>query len=183
MLAHVIYRFAGFELDLARVELRAEGRVRPLEPQVFALLALLVESRDRLVSRDEIIEKVWDGRVVTDAAVASRIKSLRQAIGDDGKRQDVIRTLHGQGFRFVAPVRAVQDPAPAQEAVRADAARPSIAVLPFRLVGDAGIWTAVTEALPDEIIIDLARLRWLLVTARGSSFRLRASDADIGEIG
>jgi TolB-like protein len=185
MLAPVIYRFAGFELDLARVELRAEGRLHPLEPQVFALLALLVENRDRLVSREEIIEKVWDGRVVTDAAVASRIKSLRQAIGDDGKRQHLIRTLHGQGFRFVAPVRAVQDatPAPAQEAARADAARPSIAVLPFRLVGDAGIWTAVTEALPDELIIDLARLRWLLVTARGSSFRLRASDADIGEIG
>ena len=181
----VIYRFAGFELDLARVELRAEGRVRPLEPQVFSLLALLVENRDRLVSREEIIEKVWDGRVVTDAAVASRIKSLRQAIGDDGKRQDLVRTLHGQGFRFVAPVRAVRDTAsaPAQEAVRADAARPSIAVLPFRLVGDAGTWTAVTEALPDELIIDLARLRWLLVTARGSSFRLRASDADIIEIG
>ena len=185
MLAPVIYRFAGFELDLARVELREGGGVRPLEPQVFALLALLVENRDRLVSREEIIEKVWDGRVVTDAAVASRVKSLRQAIGDDGKRQEFIRTLHGQGFRFVAPVRAVQDatPAPAQEAVRADAARPSIAVLPFRLVGDAGAWTAVTEALPDELIIDLARLRWLLVTARGSSFRLRASDADIGEIG
>ena len=181
----VIYRFAGFELDLARVELRAKGRVRPLEPQVFSLLALLVENRDRLVSREEIIEKVWDGRVVTDAAVASRIKSLRQAIGDDGKRQDLVRTLHGQGFRFVAPVRAVPDaaPAPAQEAVRADAARPSIAVLPFRLVGDAGTWTAVTEALPDELIIDLARLRWLLVTARGSSFRLRASDPDIIEIG
>ena len=93
MLAPVIYRFAGFELDLARVELRAEGRALPLEPQVFALLALLVENRDRLVSRDEIIEKVWDGRVVTDAAVASRIKSLRQAIGDDGKRQDFVIEL------------------------------------------------------------------------------------------
>ena len=71
----------------------------------------------------------------------------------------------------------------APEAARADVTKPSIAVLPFRLIGDAGPWAAVAEALPDELIIDLARLRWLFVTARGSSFRLRASDADMGEIG
>jgi TolB-like protein len=192
MLATVIYRFAEFELDLARVELRSHGAVLPLEPQVFALLALLVENRDRLVSRDEIVEKVWDNRVVTDAAVASRIKSARQALGDDGKSQRFIRTLHRQGLRFVAPVRAAQAAGlaalptaggAAPEAARADVAKPSIAVLPFRLIGDAGPWAAVAEALPDELIIDLARLRWLFVTARGSSFRLRASDADMGEIG
>ena len=193
MLASVIYRFAEFELDLAKVELRARGAACPLEPQVFALLALLVENRERLVSRDEIIEKVWDGRVVTDAAVASRVKSARQALGDDGKRQRFIRTLHRQGFRFVAPVRAVQATGPVvapstaaggmPAAVRAEVAKPSIAVLPFRIIGDAGRWAAVAEALPDELIIDLARLRWLFVTARGSSFRLRSSDVDMGEIG
>ena len=106
MLAAVIYRFGEFELDLARVELRADGAACPLEPQVFALLALLVENRERLVSRDEIIEKVWDGRVVSDAAIASRVKSARQALGDDGKAQRFIRTMHRQGFRFVAPARA-----------------------------------------------------------------------------
>ena len=72
-----------------------------LEPQVFALLALLVENSERLVSKDEIIEKVWDGRIVSDAAVASRVKSARQALGDDGKSQQFIRTIHGQGYRFV----------------------------------------------------------------------------------
>src|SRR5688500_17929417 len=107
MLPPVIYRFAEFELDLARAELRAEGEARALEPQVFALLALLVENRDRLVSRDEIFEKIWDGRVVSDAALASRVKSARQVLGDDGKSQRFIRTLHGQGFRFVAEARAV----------------------------------------------------------------------------
>lgn len=192
MLAAVIYRFAEFELDLARVELRARGTAVALEPQVFAVLALLVENRDRLVSRDEIIEKVWDNRPVTDAAVASRVKSARQALGDDGREQRFIRTLHRQGFRFVAPVRALKAAGPAAsplpagaapEPTRAEATKPSIAVLPFRLVGDAGPWAAVAEALPDELIIDLARLRWLFVTARGSSFRLRASDADMGEIG
>jgi len=189
MLAPVIYRFEGFELDLARLELRLEGSVRPVEPQVFALLALLVENRERVLSRDELIEKVWDGRVVSDSAVASRVKSARQALGDDGAQQRFIRTLNRQGFRFVAPVRAesaaggLSAPPAAPAAARAEAARPSIAVLPFRVIGDAGPWGTVAEALPDELIVDLARLRWLFVTARGSSFRLRASDADMGEIG
>lgn len=192
----MIYRFGHFELDLSRSELRAEGAVRPVEPQVFALLVLLVENRDRLVTRDEIIEKVWDGRVISDAAVASRIKSARRAVGDDGKRQHCIRTLHRRGFRFVQDVRIARSTpatAPIELATPAmtappdrvdDAARrPSIAVLPFRIIGDAGPHAAIGEALPHELIMDLARLRWLLVTARGSSFRLRASDTDADEIG
>ena len=191
MLAAVIYRFGEFELDLARAELRAGGSTCALEPQVFALLTHLVENRERLVSRDELLEKVWDGRVVSDSAIASRIKSARQALGDDGTAQRFIRTVHGQGFRFVAPVKAARaeviatpgTPAAATEAPRPEAAKPSIAVLPFRLLGDAGPYAAIAEALPDELIIDLARLRWLFVTARGSSFRLRASDADMVEIG
>ncbi len=199
MLVPVIYRFDDFELDLARAELRAGGAVCPVEPQVFALLALLVENRDRLVSRDEILEKVWDGRIVSDAAIASRIKSARQALGDDGKTQRYIRTAHRLGFRFVAPARAVKGDAAigrnegagdtttrtvsGAERTPQPATRPSIAVLPFRLIGDAGRHAAIAEALSDELIVDLARLRWLFVTARGSSFRLRASDADMGEIG
>jgi len=94
----MLFRFGDFELDTTRVELRSGGDAVPVEPQVFALLALLVENRERLVSRDEIIEKVWDGRVVSEAAVASRIKSARQALGDDGKAQRCIRTIHGQGL-------------------------------------------------------------------------------------
>ena len=192
MLAAVIYRFGEFELDLARAELRADGAACPLEPQVFALITHLVENRERLVSRDELLEKVWDGRVVSDAAIASRIKSARRALRDDGTAQRLIRTVHRQGFRFMAPVKVVKaegviasgpDAAATHEAARVDTAKPSIAVLPFRLIGDPGSHAAVAEALPDELIIDLARLRWLFVTSRGSSFRLRASDADMREIG
>lgn len=195
MLARMVYRFGAFELDTARVELRAGGEVRPLEPQVFALLALLLENRERLLSRDEIIEKVWDGRVVSDAAVASRVKSARQAIGDDGKTQRFIRTVHRKGFRFVAEVGVTHDVA-AIPVMSADApvagpggaaavetAGPSIAVLPFRLIGGGGPFTAIGDALADELIIELSRLRWLLVTARGSSFRLREPGADMGAIG
>src|SRR6516162_6128051 len=104
----MIFKFADFELDLAAVELRAAGQVVRLEPQVFALLALLVGNSERLVSRDEIIEKVWDGRVVSEAALDSRVKSARQALGDDGRSQRFIRTLHGQGYRFVAETRVVR---------------------------------------------------------------------------
>jgi len=195
----MIYQFGAFELDLATVELRSGAEVRRLEPQVFALLALLVENRDRVVSREEIIEKVWDGRIVSESAVSSRVKSARQAIGDDGRSQQLIRTLHGQGFRFVAPVRTrrasasagsaetgVGAPAQSVESVvrqAEQAMRPSLAVLPFRILGEPGRYAALASALPDELITELSHLRWLLVTARGSSFRLRTTDADFPEIG
>jgi TolB-like protein len=191
----MIYAFGQFELDLAAVELRADGKLVDLEPQVFALLALLVENSERVVSRDEIIEKVWDGRVVSDAAVASRVKTARQALGDDGKSQQFIRTLHGNGYRFVAKARVVRTPTAAAEANRADPAladmvhrldrisRPSLAVLPFRYIAGDARYAALASALPDELITDLSRLRWLLVTARGSSFRLRVPEADFEEIG
>ena len=190
----MIYRFDSFELDLATVELRDGGQVRKLEPQVFALLALLVENRERLVSKEEIIDKVWDGRVVSDAAVASRVKSARQALGDDGKAQRFVRTIHGRGYRFVADARASRDTA-IWSADSADTAagaaikhfdtisRPSLAVLPFRLIGDGGRYAALAVAVPDELIAELSRLRWLFITARGSSFRLRAPDTDFSEIG
>ena len=194
ILGRMIYRFGAFELDLARVELRADGEPCPIEPQVFALLAFLVEHRERMVSKDEILEKVWEGRVVSDSALASRIKSARKVLGDDGKAQRYIRTVHGQGFRFVAEARAERDTRgsivmPDTASAIADAgpaelsSRPSIAVLPFEPVGNVGRFVAIGEALPHELITELARLRWLLVTARGSSFRLRYTDSDPVEIG
>ena len=163
-------RFAHFELDLAAVELRAGGRALGLEPQVFALLALLVENRERLVSKAEIIEKVWDGRMVSDAAVASRIKSVRQALGDDGKSQQFVRTIHGQGYRFVAQARASRSAAQAPASAGSEdethhglsdmvqrldrISRPSLAVLPFRFVGSDERYAALATALPDELITD-----------------------------
>jgi TolB-like protein len=190
----MIYRFDDFELDLDRGELRAAGQPQPVEPQVFALLALLIQNRERLLSQDELIEKVWDGRVVSDSAISSRIKLARQALSDDGKAQRYIRTVHRRGFRFVADVRVlsssprtVQQPEP--EAATAGAAppdptgRPSIAVLPLQLLGDPGPYAAVADALPHELIAELARLRWLFVIARGSTFRLRGADTDPLEVG
>jgi DNA-binding winged helix-turn-helix (wHTH) protein/tetratricopeptide (TPR) repeat protein len=183
MLTGMLYRFGPFELDTAKVELRTGGETRQLERQVFALLTLLVENGDRLVSKDEIVEKVWEGRVVSDAAIASRIKTARQALGDDGKAQRFIKTIHGRGFRFVAPVGVSHVPMAKASSAEASLSRPSIAVLGFRLVGDAGPYAAIADALPLELIAELSRVRWLLVTAHGSSFRLRALDLDMTEAG
>lgn len=182
----MLYRFGSFELDTAKVELRRDGENRPVERQVFALLTLLVENRDRLVSKDEIIEKVWDGRIVSDAAVSSRIKSARQALGDDGKAQRFIKTMHGRGLRFVADVKttlATKLPSDTAALGTEAAPRPSIAVLPFRLIGDAGPFAYIADALPHELIAELARLRWLFVTARGSSFHMRGLAPDLEEVG
>ena len=192
----MIYHFGPFELDLARVELRKSGSPLPLEPQVFALLAFLVEHRERLVSKDEIFEKVWDGRIVTDSALTSRVKLARRALGDDGKSQRLIKTIHGQGFRFVADVRVQRtaaivssepgeppggslDPDPSVKAGE----QPSIAVLPFRFIGESSTFANIAEGLPHELITELARLRWLFVIARGSSFRLRGQDLDERAVG
>jgi DNA-binding winged helix-turn-helix (wHTH) protein/TolB-like protein len=191
----MIYQFDPFELDIATFELRAGGKTCSLEPQVFALLTLLVENRDRLVSKEEMIEKVWDGRVVSDAAVASRVKSARQALGDDSKSQRFIKTLHRRGYRFVANVRVSRGTAAdggnvgvvggvgAATQRLEQISRPSLAVLPFRLFGDGGRYAALAVALPAELITELSRLRWLFVTARASSFRLRRSDTEFCDIG
>jgi len=185
----MVYRFDQFELDRSKAELRRRGEVVPVEPQVFALLLLLVENRDRLVSRDEVVEKVWDGRIVSESAVDSRVKSARRALGDDGKAQRFIRTIHGKGFRFVAEasegaaVRDGMDQVIAPSLAHEADPKPSIAVLPFRLIGAAGPYATIAEALPDELIAELARLRWLFVIARGSSFRFRSPAPDLQSVG
>src|SRR5215472_13798533 len=102
----MIYAFEDCRLDLGAHELTRAGQAVPLERQVFALLALLVENNGRLISRDEIVERIWGGRIVSEAALSSRIKSARAAIGDDGRAQRLIRTHHGVGYRFVGEVRA-----------------------------------------------------------------------------
>lgn len=188
---HFIYRFGDFELDPARFELRAhDGRIH-VEPQVLSLLLLLAANPDRMVSKDEIVEQVWDGRIVSESAIAARIKAARKAIGDDGSEQRLIRTVHGRGFRFVGEVgierraspQAPAPPAPVDDGTPvppADlrAGRPSIAVLPFRLLGDPGPHDIIADALPEELIMDLSRLRWLFVIARSSSFRFRRDNVD-----
>jgi TolB-like protein/DNA-binding winged helix-turn-helix (wHTH) protein len=100
----MIYAIGSCLVDTDRFEVRRGSESIAVEPQVFDLLVLLIENRDRIVTRDEIIERVWKGRIVSDAAISSRIKAARRAIGDDGKLQSVIRTIHRRGLRFVGEV-------------------------------------------------------------------------------
>lgn len=178
------WSFGDYRLDPERFELSHGARRVLLEPQVLSLLVHLVRHRDRMVTKDEIIEQVWQGRIVSDASLSSRVRSARQAVGDDGQRQAVIRTLHGKGFRFVAEVQetAPAEPAGPVTAPEPDTAlsgRPSIAVLPFRPLAMAPELAVLADAIPYEIIQALSCLRWLAVIARGSSFRFRAPEPDL----
>ena len=182
----VKYAFDRFQLDVGRGELILGDQEVPLEPRMCALLCLLVENHDRLVSKDELLEKVWDGRVVSDTAISTVIKSTRKVLGDDGTRQHFIRTVRGRGYRFDAPVRIVgleSRPLRSGETPQSPATRrPSLAILPFSLIGDAAEFSAIADAIPAELISSLSRLRWIQVIARGSSFRFRDRDVSLDAI-
>lgn len=98
------YRFGPFVLVPESRELFGQGVARNIEPQVFDLLHYLVKQRQRVVGSDELIAAIWNGRIVSDSAIAARISAARAAIDDDGKQQRWIRTLPRRGFRFVGPV-------------------------------------------------------------------------------
>ena len=103
----MILCFADVELDLLRYELRRDGERVPVEPQVFEVLVHLVRHNDRVVTKEELLDEVWGSRFVSESALTTRIKAARRAVGDDGSRQAVIRTVHGRGYRCVAPVTEV----------------------------------------------------------------------------
>jgi DNA-binding winged helix-turn-helix (wHTH) protein len=100
----MIYSFDTYELDLQRYELRYAGKLVKLEPQVFNVLANLVQHRDRVITKQELLDRLWPGRFVTEETLTSRLMAARKAIGDRGRGQRLIQTLHGRGYRFVAPV-------------------------------------------------------------------------------
>ncbi len=113
----VIYGFAGCELDTDAYELRRDGRVVRVEPQVFDVLVYLIEHRDRVVAKEELLDEVWKTRFVTESTLTTRIKEVRRAVGDDGRGQRVVRTAHGRGYRFVADVARRGLPTPAERAM------------------------------------------------------------------
>jgi TolB-like protein/tetratricopeptide (TPR) repeat protein len=185
----MIYRFGTFRLDPDRFELFRDWQSVAMEPQVFQFLLHLIRHRDRMVSKDEIVAAVWNGRAISDASISSRVRLARGALGDDGARQAFIRTVHGRGFRFVAPVTEEDTvPAPVAPMVPSMAAapaqgRPSIAVLPLQAIGLPDGRAVLADAISHDVIQALSRLRWLTVIARGSSFRFRGTDPDLPQIG
>src|SRR5215468_8179796 len=109
------HRFDDFEVDTDRYEVRRGGEVQPVEPLVFDLIAYFVRNPNRVISRDDVIAEVWQGRAISDATISSCIKSARKALGDSGDSQSYIRTVRGRGFEFRAHVasEARAMPAPA----------------------------------------------------------------------
>src|SRR5262249_4427631 len=100
----MLYRFHDCELDDSLYQLRRSGRPISIEPKVFDVLAYLLHSRDHVVTKDELLEKLWPGQVVSETALTRCIVAARKAVGDDGTKQEVIETQHGRGYRFVATV-------------------------------------------------------------------------------
>jgi DNA-binding winged helix-turn-helix (wHTH) protein/tetratricopeptide (TPR) repeat protein len=119
----VMYRFGEVTIDTSTREVRVDGIARPTEPQVLGVLTHLIEQRHRVVTKDELLDEVWGTRFVSAAAVTSRIKSARQAIGDTGRSQSMIRTIHGRGYRFVAELESDSAPRPNRPAPASAASR------------------------------------------------------------
>ena len=97
----VRYVSDSFVIDAAKRELVASGTPVRIEPKVLDLILHLIERRDRMVSKDELVATVWQGRFISDAAISSAVSAARRALGDDGHKQRYLRTIHGRGFRFV----------------------------------------------------------------------------------
>jgi len=184
--------FADCTLDLERRELRRASQLMSVTPKVFDLLACLISRRDRVVMRDELIDVVWGGRIVSESTIASHINAARVVVGDDGQRQHIIKTIPRKGFRFVGNIEIPADPASYAEPTAALSLRlnesglsdkPSIAVLPFVNLSDGSERDYWVDGVVEDIITALSRYRWLFVVARNSSFTYKNRNVDVKQIG
>lgn len=170
-------QFDDFEIDAAAFELRRGGQVCAVEPQVFELLLYLARHPDQLITRNDLIRDVWCGRSVSDSTVASRIKSARRAIGDDGVHQRRIKTVHGRGVRFVGEGSTGGAP------IAIEPRWPTIAVLPFANIGGDPEQGYFADGVTEDIVTDLSRFREQRVVARDSCSRFRNAGGDPQRIG
>ena len=193
------FAFGDYVLDGEKRELRRGAEQIALEPQVFDVLVYLVENRDRVVTKDDLIASVWRGRIVSESTLTSRITAARRAIGDSGEQQALIKTYSRKGFRFIGDVqrngarpgerRDETDTASiATEADSAGAAlkwggRPVVAVLPFKNMSDDADQEYFSDGITEDIIAALSKHRSLVVIARNSSFAFKGAVGDVREVG
>lgn len=191
------YKFNEFTLDTAQFELSQDGKRLHSEPQVIELLTLLIENSDRVVTKEEINETVWRGRVVSDASLSSRIKSLRRLLGDDAKNQSYIRTVHKKGFQFIAPLQVEEGKDGLQNQVATSSlvevskevdspmhpTRPAVAVLPFTNLSDCADQEYFSDGITADIITHLSKHRWIDVTARNTTFGYKGKSIDVRLLG
>ena len=181
------FLFSNQVLDTDTRELSRENMPVSLEPQVFDLVVHLMENRDRVVSKEELIEKIWHGRHVAESTLTSRINAARKAVGDSGSEQALIRTIARKGFRFVAAVQTTAEetvaaamPRALEQAAPLD--RPGIAVLPFTNMSGDRAQDYFSDGISEDIITALSKLRWFFVIARNSSFVYKGRSVHINEI-
>jgi Predicted integral membrane protein len=182
--------FEDYSLDVDRRELRRSADLVMIEPQVFDLLVYLVRNRDRVLSKDDLMAAVWDGRIVSESTLTSRINSARKAVGDTGGEQRLIRTYARKGVRFVSevresPVPRVTEPgAPSTLSPLPDTrGKPCIAVIPFINLSADTEQEYFSDGITEDIITALSRHRSLLVIARNSTFALKGQSGDVRRIG
>lgn len=186
-LAFMEYTFGDFVLDLNRSELRSKNGPVPVEPRAFSLLVHMLEHQGRLIQKDELISSVWDGRIVSDAAISTAIKAARRAIGDDGSEPTWIKTVRGRGFRFDGDARVSYsqnanrkndsgNEATGLNADHKDAIsqtqktpawaifdRPSVLVVGFECPANDGPDKALALGLAQEVRLNLSHWRWFPV--------------------
>jgi TolB-like protein len=183
--------FEDHVLDPDRRELIRGSDAIAVGPQVFDLLTYLLRNRGHVVTKDDLIDAVWGGRIVSESTLTSHINAVRKAIGDSGEEQRLVRTIARKGYRFVGEVTETDDsrrPAPAEHREPATEApvlpdRPSIAVLPFLNLSGDPAQDYFADGVVEDVITALSRIRWLFVIARNSSFIYKGRAVDVKQVG
>jgi TolB-like protein len=189
------FLFGDYVLDTARRELSRGGQQVALEPQVFDLLVYLLKSRERVVSKDDLLASVWGGRIVSDATLDSRITAARRVVGDSGAAQTLIRTFPRRGVRFVGEVREEAKSAALAPEMVAEQGRPvtwcaasprprlSIVVLPFSNFSADRDQDYFADGITDDLTTDLSRIADSFVIARRTAFTYKGKAVDVRQIG
>src|SRR5258706_5326134 len=186
------YLFEEYAFDTDRRELYRGADVVTIAPQVFDLLDYLIRNRERVVSKDDLINAIWNGRIVSDGALTTRLNVVRSPIGDSGEEERVIKKLPRKGFRFVGTVREAKDPTGSEvadhpvEAPRPTLtlpSKPSIAVLPFANLSSDPEQEYFADGVVEDITMALSLFRWLFVIARNSSFTYKCRAVDVKQVG
>ncbi len=186
------FSFENHILDTDRRELHRDSELVAMQPQVFDLLVHLVKHRDHVVSRDDLIALVWGGRIVSDSTLDSRVNAARNAVGDNGKEQKLIRTIPRKGLRFVGLVNGHSDgERPGTAAPEGGEQpqptlplpdRPAIAVLPFDNMSGDQEQEYFSDGISEDIITALSKLRWFFVIARNSSFTYKGKAVHMKQV-
>jgi TolB-like protein/tetratricopeptide (TPR) repeat protein len=164
----VALKFADCLLDLDRQELTRGGELVAIEPQALRILVQLIDQRDRVVAKTELLDSIWGDRFVSESALTTQIKALRRAIGDTGRDQRIVRTVHGRGYMFIADIEDPSDNAGdgSKQAADLGHTNPVIVVLPFRSLSEDPAQAHIADGLTQDIVAALSKHRWLRVLTR-----------------